>query len=193
MAGNALETGLGRVLMVAATSAVLAAEPGDTTTPLDATAEAPQKRSQSEEFAAQRTMGGRLTAFEPIYFIAGDESPEAKFQFSFKYQLATLQHAPDGRDAHTIQFAYTQRSLWDIGSQSSPFYDTSYMPELMYQWVTTKTEQSTGGLSWLGLQTGVRHESNGQADAASRSLNEVYFRSGIRVGAIRRLARALCP
>jgi phospholipase A1/A2 len=56
------------------------------------------------------------------------------------------------------------------------------MPELTYQWVTTTTGQTTGGMSWHGLQTGVRHESNGQADAASRSLNEIYFRSVFTLG-----------
>jgi len=172
MAGIPFKIAVGVVLIAAAGPGALAGEP----------TEAPQKRLPSEEFAAMRTMGGRLTAYEPIYFVVGDESPEAKFQFSFKYRLATLRNAPDGLESHTVQFAYTQRSLWDIGSQSSPFYDTSYMPELMYQWVTTTTDQSTGGMSWLGLQTGVRHESNGQADAASRSLNEVYFRSAFALG-----------
>jgi len=172
------------VLIAAATSAVPAGEPADATSPTEpaTTSEAPQKRLRSDEFAAMRTMGRRLTVYEPIYFIAGDEAPEAKFQLSFKYRLATLRRAPDGLESHTIQFAYTQRSLWDIGSQSSPFYDTSYMPELTYQWVTTTTEPSTSGISWLGLQTGVRHESNGQADATSRSLNEIYFRSAFTLG-----------
>jgi outer membrane phospholipase A len=144
--------------------------------------EAPPARPLLEGFTTQRTVGQRLAVHEPIYFIAGTETPEAKFQLSFKYRLATLQGTPERNSSHTLQFAYTQRSLWDTGSKSSPFYDTSYMPELMYQWVATAGERSTAGLSWLALQSGVRHESNGQADAASRSLNNLYLRSAFAMG-----------
>jgi len=134
-----------------------------------------------DRFDSTRTLGRRLAVYEPIYFIAGGESPEAKFQLSFKYRLAAWGNPPEGNPSHSIQFAYTQRSLWDIGSQSSPFYDTSYMPELMYQWITSK-EPASGKLAWLGLQSGVRHESNGQAEPSSRSLNEAYLRLLLTMG-----------
>src|SRR4051812_2812709 len=83
------------MLLAAASAAVRAGEPAETTAANGpATAdEAPPKRLRSDEFAAMRTMGRRLTVYEPIYFIAGGDAPEAKFQLSFKYQLATLKHA----------------------------------------------------------------------------------------------------
>jgi outer membrane phospholipase A len=129
-----------------------------------------------DQFESARTLGQRLTVYEPIYLIGGNESPEAKFQLSFKYRLATFRSAPDGTPSHSLQFAYTQRSLWDVGSRSSPFFDTSYIPELLYQWNAAKREPGARGFAWLGLQSGVRHESNGQADDSSRSFNEAFVR-----------------
>jgi len=137
---------------------------------------APEATGALDRFESRRMLGRRLAVYEPIYFIAGSELPEAKFQLSFKYRLAGFGGTPEKDPPHSIQFAYTQRSLWDIGSNSSPFYDTSYMPELMYQWISTKADPAANKFAWLGLQSGVRHESNGQADPGSRSLNEAYLR-----------------
>lgn len=148
--------------------------PGFAAAPEDAPATQPT--GALDRFESRRMLGQRLGVYEPIYIIGGGDSPEVKFQLSFKYRLAGFGGGPTEDPSHSIQFAYTQRSLWDVGSKSSPFYDTSYIPELMYQWITTKAEPTSSKLAWLGLQSGVRHESNGQADPGSRSLNEAWVR-----------------
>ena len=51
---------------------------------------------------------------------------------------------------------------WDIHASSSPFCDTSYMPEISVDTLATAPAQGTGWFTWIGLRTGVMHESNGR-------------------------------
>ncbi|HRI81473.1 MAG TPA: phospholipase A [Opitutaceae bacterium] len=134
------------------------------------------------EAAVQRTFARRFSAHEPIYFIYGNEAQAAKFQFSFRYRIAGAEPAPGEEVAavHRWFFGFTQRSLWDITAYSSPFYDTSYMPELFFESQAVMNE--SGGFKWLGYQAGARHESNGRTGFGSRSLNTVYFRPGMAFG-----------
>jgi phospholipase A1 len=134
----------------------------------------------------ERTFANRFGFHEPIYFLYGTEAPAAKFQFSFKYRLIGENSKfgdliPPFRGFY---FAYTQRSLWDVDADSSPFYDTSYMPELFFEWLAPDDKKNAGWFHWLGLQTGVRHESNGQAGTDSRSLNIAYLRAGMIFGSL---------
>jgi len=135
-----------------------------------------------EALWSHRTLDSRLAVHDPIYFIAGNDAPEVKFQLSFKYRLATFGGEPEDSASHTLQFAYSQRSLWAFGARSSPFYDTSYMPELLYQYVAPPSERFSGSLSWLGLQTGLGHESNGRAEPTSRSMNRYLIRAAFAIG-----------
>ena len=126
---------------------------------------------------------GSFAPHEPLYFVYGGNAPAAKFQISFKYRLPLDQdwlasRLPQMRGLH---LAYTQRTLWDIRGQSSPFYDTSYMPELLYQFAVPASEQ-TGLITWLGWQGGLQHESNGKNGIDSRSLNVAYARTAVVFG-----------
>lgn len=133
---------------------------------------------QPAESAIQRSFAGRFSAHEPVYFIYGTHAPGAKFQFSFKYRLVGAQ----GRIGEALPalrglyLGYTQRSLWDIAAASSPFFDTSYMPELMFESQSVVDPGGDGGFKFLGYQAGLRHESNGRDGPESRSLNIVYVR-----------------
>lgn len=132
--------------------------------------------------------------YDPMYFIAGTESPNAKFQVSFKYRLlnedgALAKHAPVLTGWH---LAYSQISLWDWNAESRPFYDSSYKPELLYAW-----EKVIGGerTNWfrLDLQGGLQHESNGKSGDDSRSLNIAYLRPTLVFGRDDRLQLTLIP
>lgn len=129
-----------------------------------------------------RTFWNRFGAHEAIYFVYGDKAPAAKFQLSFKYRLRGFGTGEAAHPLRALQFGYTQRSLWDIDDNSSPFYDTSYMPSLFFESYTPASAGDTGGLTWLGYQTGFQHESNGGAAPASRSLNSAFFRRGLLLG-----------
>ena len=106
---------------------------------------------------------------------------EAKFQLSFKYKLLDFSKVAEQRMERTLHFAFTQRSLWDIKGDSSPFYDTSYMPELMYQSLAPNPGND-GVFNWLGFQAAFKHESNGRDGPLSRSLNIVYARPVFAIG-----------
>jgi outer membrane phospholipase A len=139
---------------------------------------------QTAESVIKRSFAGRFSQNEPMYFIYGPKAPGAKFQFSFAYRLlgepsGLGTNSPARRGLHV---GYTQRSLWDITADSSPFYDTSYMPEILYESQTVLASPSAGGFQFLGYQVGLRHESNGQQGANSRSLNIGYVRPILSFG-----------
>jgi outer membrane phospholipase A len=130
----------------------------------------------------QRSFVDRFAAHDPVYFAYGPDDPAAKFQFSFKYRLLNFGD-PDTLDTpkRTLQFGYTQRSLWDINGHSSPFYDTSYMPSLFFESLAP-SPRNEGWFTWLGWQDGYQHESNGKDGSDSRSLNTLFVRPGAAFG-----------
>ena len=158
------------------------AESGVTALPADAVAPggAALRVDSSGRLAESRFKhyyADHFSAHEPIYFVYGGSRPAAKFQFSFKYRLLNddgplATRFPELKGLH---LAYTQRSLWDITGNSSPFYDSSYMPELLFESLAQDTGKHEG-FTWLGYQLAAQHESNGRDGAASRSMNTFYFR-----------------
>lgn len=131
----------------------------------------------------KRSFLDNFSTYDSVYFIYGPDAPAAKFQFSFQYQMLTN----DGWLAREypflkgLRFAYTQRSLWDIDGDSSPFYDTSYMPEFFFA-SFAPARKSNGFFTWLGWQAGIGHESNGRDGDNSRSLNTVSARAAFALG-----------
>lgn len=130
-----------------------------------------------------RTFAGRLQAHESTYFVYGSGPQAAKFQFSFKFKLADFGDKTAATTLNSLQLGYTERSLWDVSAVSSPFYDTSYIPELFWEWIKFPAKKQTG-LSWNGFQLGVKHESNGKAGDDSRSVNIAYLRTLFFVGPV---------
>ena len=139
-------------------------------------------RAQPAGAALQRVFANRIGAHEPIYFVYGPDAPAAKFQFSFKYKLLDFSGLAPQRRTRTLQFGFTQRSLWDIDAVSSPFYDTSYMPEIMYESLAPEPERSGPLVTWQGFQAAYKHESNGRDGPMSRSLDLAYARAVFSFG-----------
>jgi len=156
-------------------------------------------RKRTAEEAIRRAFEERFGLHEPIYFIYGNEPQGAKYQFSFKYRLLGDREPVGEEGAETLRrvfFGYTQRSLWDIDSLSSPFYDSSYMPELFFESQPTLDAQAISaadGLAFLGYQVGIKHESNGRAGADSRSLNMLKFRTAFVLGDLARWHVIVAP
>ncbi|WP_380227584.1 phospholipase A [Jeongeupia naejangsanensis] len=123
----------------------------------------------------------RFSAYEPMYIVVDPSLDDARFQFSFKYQFFDPEN--DYVQRHPwlagLRFAYTQTSLWDIGEDSSPFFDTSYQPEFYYEQANVLV---LPGVSRTDVAVGYRHESNGQGGAASRSLNQLFIRPSFLFG-----------
>lgn len=124
---------------------------------------------------------------EPMYFLAGTETPNAKFQISFKYKLVAV----DNPDSwwETLFVGYSQTSLWDWNQPSAPFFDSSYRPEVLF----SKTRVWTNSWLRLNLAGGLQHESNGRDGASSRSLNIAYVRPTLLVGDESRWFLSLAP
>jgi outer membrane phospholipase A len=139
-------------------------------------------RAEPAASIIQRTFANRLAPHESIYFVYGPDAPAAKFQFSFKYRLLNFTELSRKRMSRTLQFGFTQRSLWDMEAVSSPFYDTSYMPELIFESLAAQPEEGDHSFTWLGYQAAFKHESNGRDGPVSRSLNTVYFRPAFAFG-----------
>lgn len=130
---------------------------------------------------------------EPLYFIAGTESPNAKFQISFKYRLLN-EHGWLAERAPLLggfYLGYSQTSLWDWNARSAPFFDSSYRPELLF----ARDEVFRSGNGWftMDLQGGIQHESNGRSGDDSRSLNIAYVRPRFTIGPATGLQLTLAP
>jgi phospholipase A1 len=92
-----------------------------------------------------------------------------KFQFSIKYDFWP------STSRHTVYFAYTQKSLWDLYDTSSPFRESNYAPELFYaHYHSDDHGQPSPGCGLFSEQVGVEHESNGEEGDASRSWNRAF-------------------
>jgi phospholipase A1/A2 len=121
-----------------------------------------------------------LTSYEPMYFLVGTrEGTSARFQLSFKYRLFD----DDGVAVGLLPFlsglhvAYTQTSLWDLGSRSKPFRDNSYRPAAFYEW---QGGAPVGAHPGWNVRAGVEHESNGRDGDNSRSINIAFVRPELR-------------
>jgi len=143
--------------------------------------------------AIERTFAGRFGLHEAIYFIYGPDAPAAKFQISFKYRLMQLARSDDQGFTHNFQIGYTQRSLWDIKASSSPFYDTSYMPELMFESLAPMPTDPDRLFTPLGMQLAFKHESNGRDGPNSRSLNTAVLRGAFVLGQLDRWHLIVVP
>lgn len=115
-----------------------------------------------------------ISAYEPIYFDVGNKGGKnARYQVSFKYRLFTPNDPGNPEFVDNIYLGYTQTALWDLHSDSHPFVDTSFKPSLF--WRKDALWQSAQRDWFVGLATGVEHESNGKSGDDSRSLNFAYI------------------
>jgi phospholipase A1/A2 len=117
-----------------------------------------------------------FSVYEPMYFLAGTDPSESKFQISMKYRPFNPSGSLSQRYPWLsgLNFAYTQTSFWDLASDSAPFEDTSYKPEALY--LTRNWPNRPSWLKGLFFQGGLQHESNGRDGESSRSTNTVYFK-----------------
>jgi phospholipase A1 len=100
---------------------------------------------------------------------------ETKFQFSAKSEIGNY------RDMDFLGFknfrlwgAFTQQSFWQAFnvSNSSPFRESNYEPELIGTFGTGNTQ------GWKLLNLGFSHQSNGRGQPDSRSWNRLYLEGG---------------
>lgn len=101
------------------------------------------------------------------------DSVEAKFQLSLKTKLLDNVLGDNG----DIWAGYTQVSHWQAyNSESAPFRETNYMPEVFMTW---RTGYHIGPLRWQFVNLGLIHQSNGRGRDLSRSWNRFYAMFGL--------------
>ncbi|MFH1984240.1 MAG: phospholipase A [Pseudomonadota bacterium] len=117
---------------------------------------------------------GNISAYKPMYFLVGTDPADSKFQISLKYRLFNTESsfAKNYSVVDGIHLGYTQTSFWDLKSNSAPFKDTSYKPEMF--WVSGNLKTDSSAMAGLFVQTGLQHESNGRSGDDSRSTNFFY-------------------
>jgi outer membrane phospholipase A len=120
--------------------------------------------------------------YEPTYFLLDVGRFNAKFQVSVSARaIGPTISARDGSDrCQGLYVSYSQTSFWDLGTISSPFFDTSYRPEVW--WHQDGLPHAWLGADGLDLQGGFGHESNGQGEGLSRSMNKLFIRPVARWG-----------
>jgi outer membrane phospholipase A len=139
---------------------------------------APERRYADLDslFSLYQPYLGNIAAYEPMYFLVGTDPEKSKFQVSFKYRFFNPQ-SPFAQ-AHPwvdgFHLGYTQTSFWDLKSDSAPFEDTSYKPELF--WLSRNLISGGSMFRGMFLQSGYQHESNGRGGDLSRSTNFLYLK-----------------
>nr|WP_320015995.1 phospholipase A [uncultured Desulfobacter sp.] len=148
----------------------------------------PQDREEENANQGQLVIGEKqnefqpflrnLSAYEPVYFLFGVDPgmEKSKFQISFKYKLFNGPFDSRGLNSLVDGFhlAYTQTSYWDLKSDSKPFDDSSYKPELFY--LVPKIDLKLPWVKIFGIQGGFQHESNGKSGDDSRATNYIYIK-----------------
>jgi len=98
-----------------------------------------------------------------------DSNSEVEFQISLKKPLT---YNLFGFNEY-ITAAYTQKVWWQMYSESAPFRETNYLPELFMTIPSSQDIDEKYGLK--ANKIGFVHESNGQEGYKSRSWNRFYL------------------
>ncbi|MBI1396293.1 MAG: phospholipase [Betaproteobacteria bacterium] len=109
------------------------------------------------------------TAIDPV------ASNEAKFQISIKTRI--LQGLLD--DRLDVWLGYTQQAHWQVYSNSAPFREVNFEPEIMALW---RVNRELSWMTWRFVNFGLVHQSNGKGGPLSRSWNRVYAQFGFERG-----------
>jgi outer membrane phospholipase A len=115
-----------------------------------------------------------FSQFKDNYFISGlpwgatstDPRHFVRFQFSIKFNLIPT------RSRCTLFFAFTQKSLWKLWTESPAFEDSNFNPAFFFAWrdhdFTSQLPWQPSGFRLLGVFAGYEHESNGRGAPDSR-------------------------
>lgn len=131
-----------------------------------------QKSSQSTYFEnkADRPVSAHKVNYFSVDHWPGDTDAQVKFQISMKFRV--LEHVLK-YNLFPAYFAYTQKSLWNVGQQSMPFEENNYNPEFFLDYPANAVIIGRFKLRSIVISP-IEHESNGLVGVQSRSWNRQY-------------------
>ena len=100
-----------------------------------------------------------------------DDTNEVEFQLSIQKMLS---YNLFGFNEY-LSLGYTQQVWWQAYSDSAPFRETNYTPEIFLTFPTSYNIDKNSNLK--AIQFGYRHQSNGQEGYRSRSWNRLFLAS----------------
>lgn len=141
-------------------------------------AETPQEPPQTVPPEEKVIRGSPLTFYKPMYILFGNMHDQVKVQLSFKYDPFFGVFENLG-----LYFGYSQLMDWRLYSESAPFRDINYNPELFWRLESKKNifrNMDFGYLDYVQLGL-IEHKSNGKDGGDSRSWNRCYaqFQAGV--------------
>ncbi|WP_121626627.1 phospholipase A [Poseidonibacter antarcticus] len=107
----------------------------------------------------------------PATFDLNKTEDRSSFETSFQISIEKPISYNFFKLGESISAAYTQKSFWQTNSDSSPFRETNYKPEIFAQFPYKNSE------TIKGFKVSLMHESNGRNNEYSRSWNRIYLES----------------
>ncbi len=134
-----------------------------------------QKSPQSAYFGnkTDRPVSAHKVNYFSVNHWPGDNNAQVKFQISMKFRVLEPDLYVLKYNLFPAYFAYTQKSLWNVGQQSMPFEESNYNPEFFLDYPVNTV--ITGRLKLRNIVISpIEHESNGLTGVQSRSWNRQY-------------------
>ena len=154
-----------------------AGQPQDADNP-ENTAPAEQKQNISQDEQIVKKTSSPVSTHKVNYFSLnhwpGNTNAQAKFQISMKFQvlepnLYVLKH-----NIFPAYFAYSQKTLWNVGQPSRPFEENDINPEFFLDYPVNVVIIGRLKLRNIVISP-LEHESNGLSGIQSRGWNRQYI------------------
>lgn len=136
-----------------------------------------QRNSPQSAYFGRKT--DRPVSAHKVNYFSIDQWPlngsaQVKFQLSMKFRLLEPNLYVLKYNLFPAYIGYTQKSLWNEGRQSRPFEESNYNPEFFLDYPLAAL--SIGRFKLRNVVVCLfEHESNGLAEARSRSWNRQYL------------------
>jgi phospholipase A1 len=160
-----------------------ASQPQDVNNPENTLPTEQQQNSPQSTYFGNKT-DRPISAHKVNYFSInnwpGNIHSQVKFQISMKFRVLEPDLYMLKYNLFPAYFAYTQKSLWNVGQKSMPFEESNYNPEFFLDYPVNAVVIGRVKLRNIMLCP-LEHESNGLAGVLSRSWNRQYvlFRFGL--------------
>lgn len=139
-----------------------------------------------------------VSAYKTNYFAVdrwpGDDHAQVKFQISMKFRVLEPNLYVLKYNLFPAYIAYSQKSLWNAGSDSMPFEESNYNPEFFLDYPVAFL--SVGRIKLRNIVVCLlEHQSNGLNGIQSRSWNRQYvmLRVGFDSGEKMEIANSFLP